>query len=77
MKQRTREIIKSARGYADLLVGPIKDKSSPAPQAWIDAFESRFVELIVMECVDVGTTAWVTSEDKVFPADQIRSHFFG
>mgnify|MGYP000113625782 CR=1 FL=1 len=40
---------------------------------------SKFAELIVNECINVGYIAWLNDPDKVpvFPAAQITRHFRG
>jgi len=83
MKQRSKDLVQQAREYAHATFPQPETPAGPPPVTipaktleWIQAYESKLVELVVMECIDVGTTAWWASESKVFPVDQIKSHFF-
>jgi hypothetical protein len=75
MKQRTQELVQQARELADT-IAPGTFDTVAATAEWKDAFESRLVYLIVMECIDVGATAWIANGYNVFPADRINEHFF-
>lgn len=83
MKDRAKDLMQQAREYAHATFPQPAITAGPPPVAipaktleWVQTYESKIVELVVMECIDVGTTAWVASESKVFPVDQIKAHFF-
>ena len=68
MNERIRELADQAEKYAD-------DNFRGEP-TWSEAFESRFAELIVRECVDiVASRPYIDDGNWMHPSTMIRKHF--
>jgi hypothetical protein len=78
MNERIRELSSQARDYAREYVADCKQHGYYMEHNEFDLqFESKFAELIVRECVQVGNQAWLKDNSTVpaFPSNQIKEHF--